>query len=90
MTNRVDMDIPSGWEIDDTNIALTREFLFEDFTSAWGFMSRVALAAEKMDHHPDWSNSYNKVMIRLVSHDKGDVTDRDLALADKINNFYKE
>ena len=74
---------PLGWtEVDGK---LHREFTFANFSEAFAFMVRVALAAEKADHHPDWSNSWNKVVIDLVSHDKGGITDRDSALADAIN-----
>ena len=76
-------NVPLGWtEVDGK---LHREFTFANFSEAFGFMSRVALAAEKADHHPDWSNAWNKVVIDLVSHDKGGITDRDISLADAIN-----
>jgi len=75
------------WQEKDNK--LTAEFKFNNFVTAFGFMSQVALEAEKMDHHPDWSNSYNKVNIALTSHDAGDVvTDRDKKLADKIEKIY--
>lgn len=74
-----------GWEERDGK--LHREFAFKDFSEAFAFMARVALAAEKVDHHPDWSNSWNKVVIDLVSHDKGGITDRDEALARTINGL---
>jgi 4a-hydroxytetrahydrobiopterin dehydratase len=76
---------PAGWEVVDGK--LRRELTFKNFSEAWAFMARVALAAEKADHHPDWSNSWNRVVIELVSHDAGEVTDRDRALAEKINSF---
>jgi 4a-hydroxytetrahydrobiopterin dehydratase len=60
---------------------LRREFVFADFSEAFAFMTRVALLAEKADHHPDWSNSWNKVVIELTSHDAGGLTQRDLDLA---------
>ena len=74
---------PPGWDLVDGR--LHRELTFADFSEAFAFMARVALAAEKADHHPDWSNSWNKVTIDLVSHDKGGVTARDIALAERIN-----
>jgi 4a-hydroxytetrahydrobiopterin dehydratase len=77
----------AGWAFE--NGKLTRRFEFEDFVAAWGFMSRVALAAEKMDHHPDWSNVYNRVEIGLNSHDIGGISDRDVTLAAKINELCK-
>jgi 4a-hydroxytetrahydrobiopterin dehydratase len=64
---------------------LHRSFQFADFSEAWAFMSRVALLAERHDHHPDWSNSWNRVVIDLVSHDAGGITDRDHALAAAID-----
>ena len=64
---------------------LHRDFTFRDFDEAWAFMEEVARVARDMDHHPDWSNSWNRVSITLISHDKGAVTDRDLALADRID-----
>jgi len=70
------------------NNKLTREFSFRDFNEAFGFMTRVALIAEKMDHHPTWSNTYNKVKIELSTHDAGDiVTDKDRTLAKKIDQL---
>jgi 4a-hydroxytetrahydrobiopterin dehydratase len=64
---------------------LHREFQFDDFVTAFGFMSRVALVAEKLDHHPDWSNSYGKVSVDLVSHDAGGISQRDFDLASRID-----
>ena len=61
--------------------AIQRSLKFADFNEAWGFMTRVALAAEKADHHPEWSNVYNKVEVTLTTHDAGGVTDKDVALA---------
>lgn len=63
------------------------ELDFPDFSAAWGFMNRVALLAESRGHHPDWSNSWNKVTIDLVSHDTGEVTDRDRDLAEAIDQI---
>ncbi|WP_137150557.1 4a-hydroxytetrahydrobiopterin dehydratase [Devosia sp. FKR38] len=65
--------------------ALVRVLKFDDFSAAFGFMSRVALAAEKAGHHPDWSNSYNRVTIRLSTHDAGGISARDIALAKAID-----
>jgi 4a-hydroxytetrahydrobiopterin dehydratase len=61
--------------------AIVRTFRFADFSAAWGFMSRVALLAEKLDHHPEWSNVYGRVEVLLTTHDAGGVTERDLAMA---------
>lgn len=68
--------------------SLTREFKFKDFVSAWGFMGKVALLAEKMDHHPEWSNSYNKVSISLSTHSAGNkITAKDRSLAEQIDKL---
>lgn len=67
---------------------LVRTFEFKDFVEAFGFMTRVAIAAEKMDHHPNWSNVYNKVTIELTTHDAGNVvTDKDRNLAQTIDTL---
>jgi 4a-hydroxytetrahydrobiopterin dehydratase len=76
---------PAGWQVIDGR--LHREFEFDDFVAAFGFMARAALVAEKMDHHPDWSNTWNKVVIDLVSHDAGAITDRDVRLASRMNEL---
>ena len=71
-----------GWSIKDG--ALHREFVFKDFVEAFAFMTRVALAAEAMNHHPDWSNSWNTVTISLITHSAGGLTANDVDLAAKI------
>jgi 4a-hydroxytetrahydrobiopterin dehydratase len=65
--------------------AIRREFKFADFSAAWGFMARVALLAEKLDHHPEWSNVYNTVRIELTTHDTGGLSDNDVKLAKAID-----
>jgi 4a-hydroxytetrahydrobiopterin dehydratase len=70
-----------GWKKVRGEDAITRTFVFADFRHAFAFMTAVALAAEKMDHHPDWSNSYKTVVVTLTSHDADGITERDLALA---------
>lgn len=73
----------------DHNNRLTRDFSFADFSAAFAFMTRVALIAEKMDHHPEWSNVYNKVSITLTTHDAGNtVTDKDREMARAIDELY--
>jgi 4a-hydroxytetrahydrobiopterin dehydratase len=67
--------------------AIQLSLKFADFNHAWGFMTRVALAAEKADHHPEWSNVYNKVEITLSTHDAGGVSDKDVALAKFIDSL---
>ena len=78
----------SGWTADETRPSIRRTFEFKDFSEAFGFMSRVALAAETADHHPEWSNVYNRVDVVLTSHDVGGVTHRDVALAKRMNRIY--
>ena len=77
--------IPDGWRQDAD--ALTRSFTFKDFAEAFGFLTRVAFHAEKIDHHPEFTSVWNRVDFRLTSHDAGGVTDRDVALAEAINRF---
>ena len=79
-------DLPL-WQRDADGGALVRQFSFKDFSAAFGFMSRVALAAEQAGHHPDWSNSYNRVRISLSTHDAGGITDRDIRLATTIDRI---
>ena len=77
----------TGWSIENGEKALKRSFKFKDFSEAFGFMARVALLADKADHHPDWSNSYNKVEIVLSTHDAGGLTQKDVDLAEKISGL---
>lgn len=72
-----------AWRIDSGK--LRRDFVFENFVAAFGFMTRVAILAEKADHHPEWSNVYNKVQIELTTHDAGGLSDRDFSLARQID-----
>ena len=74
-----------GWTVVNGN--LHRTFEFQDFAQAFSFMTRVALAAEKMDHHPDWSNSWNKVTVDLCTHSAGGLTKNDFDLAAKIQQI---
>ncbi|HEX8643070.1 MAG TPA: 4a-hydroxytetrahydrobiopterin dehydratase [Allosphingosinicella sp.] len=71
----------AGWRYDAKARAIVRSYNFRDFSAAFGFMARAALAAEKADHHPDWSNSWNRVEVSLSTHSAGGVTERDFALA---------
>ena len=75
------------WTLRDDKLAIVREFRFADFGQAFGFMTRVALIAEKADHHPEWSNVWNKVDILLSTHSAGGVTQKDVALATKIETI---
>ncbi len=79
----------AGWTYDEGRSALSRSFRFADFNEAFAFMTRVALAAEKADHHPDWSNSWNRVEIRLTTHNEGGVTTKDVDLARRIEEIAK-
>ncbi|XP_012506804.1 PREDICTED: pterin-4-alpha-carbinolamine dehydratase 2 [Propithecus coquereli] len=71
----------AGWSVSSDRDAIYKEFSFKNFNQAFGFMSRVALQAEKMNHHPEWFNVYNKVQITLTSHDYGGLTKKDVKLA---------
>jgi 4a-hydroxytetrahydrobiopterin dehydratase len=71
----------NGWTEVKGRDAISRKFTFKDFNEAFGFMARAALAAEKLDHHPEWFNVYNKVEVTLATHDAGGVTERDIELA---------
>src|SRR5439155_24371436 len=78
---------PDGWMLDEARPALTRTFRCKDFSEAFGFMTRLALADEKADHHPEWTNVWNRVDIVLTTHDAGGVTDKDHALAEVANRL---
>ena len=81
------MDIPTGWMLDEGGEALVRSFTFEDFSEAFSFLTRVALHAEKVDHHPEFTSAWNRVDFRLTSHDAGGVTERDVRLAEAISRL---
>ena len=74
-----------GWSLVEGHEAIARNFRFRDFNEAWGFMNRVALLAESQNHHPDWSNVWNRVRIELSTHDAGGLTDNDVKLAKAID-----
>lgn len=75
----------AGWALGENGRTIRRSFRFADFGEAFGFMARVALAAEKADHHPEWSNVYNRVDVTLTTHDAGGLTAKDFDLARKID-----
>ena len=75
------MDIPDGWTMGADDKALEKSFRFKDFSEAFAFLTRVAMHAEKVDHHPEFTNVWNRVDFRLTTHDAGGVTDRDRELA---------
>lgn len=79
-----------GWAPLADRDAVRKTFVFADFGAAWGFMSRVALAAEKADHHPEWTNVYNRVEITLTTHDANGLSARDVALAGVIERIAAE
>ena len=79
-------DLP-GWALRKDGLAIGRSFKFADFSAAFAFMTRVALLAEKSDHHPEWSNVYNRVEITLTTHDAGGLSARDVAMATAIDGF---
>jgi 4a-hydroxytetrahydrobiopterin dehydratase len=77
--------LASGWALEEGGKAIVRTFEFRNFIAAFGWMTRVALHAEKMNHHPEWSNVYKTVSVRLTTHDAGGLTNRDLKLARRMN-----
>ena len=81
------MDAPAGWTVEGGGKALVRTFKLKDFSEAFAFLTRVALHAEKVDHHPEFTNVWNRVDFRLTTHDNGGVTERDLKLAEAINRL---
>jgi 4a-hydroxytetrahydrobiopterin dehydratase len=76
-----------GWGEAKGRDAIVKTFQFKSFSQAWGWMSRVALLAEKMDHHPEWVNVYGRIDVTLSTHTAGGVTEKDIALARKMNAF---
>lgn len=79
------LDELPGWDLDGGK--LHRSYRFTDFNEAFGFMARVALVAETLNHHPEWSNVYDRVVVHLTTHDAGGLTDLDFALAAKMDAF---
>lgn len=82
--------LPSGWSIEPSRPALVRRYRFKDFNAAFGFMSRAALLAEKMDHHPEWFNVWNRVEVTLTTHDAGGITVLDLQMAEHLERYAGE
>jgi len=76
-----------GWNLSNDTKSIHKELKFKDFNHAWGFMNRVALLAEKMDHHPEWFNVYNRVEITLTTHDAGGISERDIKMASAIDDI---
>jgi 4a-hydroxytetrahydrobiopterin dehydratase len=75
------------WDYDESRDAITRSIVFTDFAEAFGFMAQVAILAERMDHHPEWSNVYNRVDVLLTTHDAGGLSERDVELAGAIDGI---
>ncbi|KAI8902964.1 transcriptional coactivator/pterin dehydratase [Globomyces pollinis-pini] len=82
----IDPLLKNRWFLVNGRDAIQKSFQFKDFQSAFGFMTRIAIAADKMDHHPEWFNVYNKVEITLSTHDAGGLSVRDIQLAEIIDN----
>lgn len=89
--NRLDIiqrlaDLP-GWALCDDSDRIVKTFVFKDFNEAWGFMSRCALVAERMDHHPEWFNVWSRVEVTLNTHDAGGITALDIEMASIMNQL---
>ena len=78
-----------GWTLSSDGIALEKTFTFKGFNAAFGFMTRVAMAAERSNHHPEWSNVYNRVSVRWTTHSLGGISDLDVRLAGSCDRFAK-
>jgi len=76
-----------AWTLRGDGLVISRDFAFADFSAAFAFMTRVALYAEKMDHHPEWSNVYNRVHVELTTHDAGGLSLRDVAMARAVDGM---
>lgn len=81
---------PMSWKQESDRDAISKTFEFNNFSDAWAFMTRVALDAEKMDHHPEWFNVYNKVDVLLTTHDCQGLSQKDINLAMKMDEFYQK
>jgi 4a-hydroxytetrahydrobiopterin dehydratase len=77
----------SSWSLVEGREAISKRFVFKDFSAAFGFMTRAALVAEKLDHHPEWFNVYNRVDVTLATHDAGGLTELDFALAEAMDKL---
>lgn len=91
MTDRIELEealkgLPLWRAPEGDRLAIVRNLMFADFNAAFGFMTRVALLADKVDHHPEWSNVYNRVEVLLTTHDAGGVTDKDVTMARFIDD----
>ena len=77
----------AGWDLLESPQSVQKTYVFEDFTAAFAFMTQAAIWAEKWNHHPDWSNSYRRVVVELTTHDVGGLSDLDLKLARKMDEI---
>jgi len=80
--------LENGWKMTDGRDAIEKTFMFKDFNTAFGFMTRVALLAEKKDHHPEWFNVYNKVQVTLSTHDVGGLSMNDIQMASFMDQIF--
>lgn len=80
----------AGWKMVEGRDAIHKEFMFKDFNEAFGFMTRVALLADKMDHHPEWFNVYNKVQVTMSTHDCGGLSAKDVKVASFMEDISKK
>ena len=79
--------LAAGWTLAESGETLRKTYVFRDFVEAFGFMAKVALVAEKLGHHPDWSNSYRRVTVALTTHDAGGLTELDVRLAERMDRL---
>ena len=89
--NEIEIEVTKiqGWNTTETG-KISKEFQFKNFVQAFGFMTKIVLEAEKMNHHPEWFNVYNRVKIELMTHDLGGISTYDIKLADTINILYED
>ncbi|MBB6465808.1 4a-hydroxytetrahydrobiopterin dehydratase [Aminobacter carboxidus] len=85
---KVALDALGGWTLAADGLSMSRSFVFKNFSEAFAFMTRVAMAAEQLDHHPDWSNVYKTVDVTLNTHDAGGLTELDIKLAKRMNSYF--
>ena len=89
MIEGIDDLIKNGWKKSKDGNAITKTFIFTNFTEALGWMVKVGVWAEKLNHHPEWDNVYKTVNVLLTTHDKGSITNLDVTLAQKMDNIYE-
>ena len=89
MIEGIDDLIKNGWKITTDRNAITKTFIFTNFIEALGWMVKVGVWAEKLNHHPEWDNVFKTVNVLLTTHDKGTITNLDITLAQKMDNIYE-